>query len=125
MRGGIIENNVSADSMGVPTEKGHGVVMDMLASTAPLFSMGGSARIVNNDVHLHYNDYYQYCFITIESSLSAVNTGEIQVTMDDYPASGSSIKVLGETASGLVSANYLKFAVPSPYGINNSGRLYR
>jgi hypothetical protein len=115
MRGGAITDNRSAGTAG------SGIVMDMIASTAPIFSLGASAVITGNDVHLHYNDYYQFCFITIESSLNAANPGEIVITMDAN-AAGSNIKVLGETASGLVSANYAKFTAP-PYTIGSNGRL--
>jgi hypothetical protein len=118
MSGGLISGNKSDSG------KGNGIAMDRMINPPPLFYIGGPARIEGDDVHLHYHATWQDCIITIESPLTAANDGEITITMDDYPSPGSNIRVLGESAAGLVSGNYQKFTAPSPYGINNTGRLY-
>jgi hypothetical protein len=119
MSGGLIKGNKSDSG------EGNGIAMDRMTYPEPLFFIGGSARIESDDVHLHYHVMWQDCIITIESPLTAANGEEkIPLTMSAYPSPGSTIRVLGESASGLVSTNYQKFTAPSPYGINSAGRLF-
>jgi hypothetical protein len=113
MRGGRISDN---RSIGRPY--GNGIVIDhMRALYPPVFKMGGTARIVNNDVNLHYHsaDLFNPVLIDITGFTAGHSPGPVEITMDDYTF--SSCQVL----TG--SFNSAHFTAPS-HTIGADGRLY-
>jgi hypothetical protein len=113
MRGGRISDN---RSIGRPY--GHGIVIDHIrALYPPVFKMGGTARIVNNDVNLHYHplDVFNPVLIDITGFVPGHSPGPVEITMDDYTF--SSCQVL----TG--SFNSAHFTAPS-HTIGADGKLH-
>jgi hypothetical protein len=120
MKGGSISGNVSTSG------DGNGVVIDAMASTLPVFSMEGQARITD-DVYLSKNFLiygteftHHHPKITITGNLSYSPAAYIRLDLDPttFP-----VQVL----DGLTAGNYSKFTVlgPSPYiNIDSSGIIH-
>ncbi|MDR2663488.1 MAG: hypothetical protein LBC31_10880 [Treponema sp.] len=114
MRGGWISDNTS---IGRPY--GHGIVIDHIkASYPPVFKIGGMARIVNNDVNLHYHsvDLYNPVLIDVTGFAPGHSPGPVEITMDTYVF--SSCQVLAG------SFNSAHFTASWPHTIGADGKLY-
>jgi hypothetical protein len=128
MQGGIIRDNISGSGLG------HGVAMDHRSwDMPPVFTLGGTARIVNNDVNLHY--YLtsllvatEDCVITVTGFVPGHSPGPVEITIDDYAFVVPSIVApLDPNPSCRVligSFNSAHFTAPSPHYIGSNGRLY-
>ncbi|GHV95264.1 hypothetical protein AGMMS50293_15840 [Spirochaetia bacterium] len=113
MQGGTISNNTSKSGVG------NGVALDRIISPSPEFTLSGDAQITDNDVHLRYHPGMQFAatpYITVSGAMT-VST-PVLITMQTYPASGSSRLVFGGP-----DFSPDKFTVLAPYQILVDGRI--
>jgi hypothetical protein len=124
--GGTIQYNESANG------RGNGVAMDRMwaPQTRPRLYLGPAVRILNNDINLFADAWFQDCLITLTGNWNVsyhTPASPVTVTLVASPVGSSyssDCQVLEEDSPGLVSANYTKFTAPSPHYIGSNGRLY-
>jgi hypothetical protein len=111
MTGGTIQNNISASG------KGNGIVVDLnnTGGAAPVFSIGGTASLVGNDVLLHVDPSRPAPKITVNGPFNPSTA--VLVTLDNYGLLPT------EVLAGSFGP-YLSRFTAAPYNIDSSGRIY-
>jgi hypothetical protein len=112
MTGGVIEGNISAGG------KGNGVAVDRnnTSGVAPVFILGGTASLVNNDVLLHVDSFWPPLKITVTGPFSP--STPVHITLDSY-----NILPMPVLTGGF--GPYISKFTAAPYGIDSLGRIHQ